>query len=67
MHFSTNFSTFSENYCQIVGIFIGKRNRGMHYFLKPLVRALRTLNDRELLLSIILGFLIVMASLSDGA
>jgi hypothetical protein len=29
----------------------------MRYFLKPLVRALRTTNDRELELSVILGFL----------
>jgi Kef-type K+ transport system membrane component KefB len=33
----------------------------MHYFLKPLLRALRRMNDRELALSIILGFLLVIA------
>jgi hypothetical protein len=35
----------------------------MHYLLKPLLRALRHMNDRELLLSIILGFLLFLAGL----
>jgi hypothetical protein len=37
----------------------------MHYFLKPLIRAMRRLNDRELKLSIILGFLLALAGLLD--
>jgi hypothetical protein len=37
----------------------------MHHFLKPLVRALRTMNDRELKLSIILGFLLFLAGLVE--
>jgi hypothetical protein len=37
----------------------------MHYFLKPLLRALRRMNDRELTLSIILGFLLVIAGLAE--
>jgi hypothetical protein len=32
---------------------------------KPLWRALRTLNDRELLFSIILGFLLFLAGILD--
>jgi Kef-type K+ transport system membrane component KefB len=36
----------------------------MHYLLKPLIRALRHMNDRELLLSIILGFLLFFAGLA---
>ncbi len=32
-----------------------------HYFLKPLIRALRHMNDRELKLSIILGFVLALA------
>jgi hypothetical protein len=35
----------------------------MHYLLKPLVRAMRRMNDRELKLSIILGFLLVLTGL----
>jgi Kef-type K+ transport system membrane component KefB len=37
----------------------------MHYFLKPLLRAMRRMNDRELKLSIILGFLLVFAGLVE--
>jgi hypothetical protein len=37
----------------------------MHYFLKPLVRAMGHMNDRELLASIILGILLVVAGLLD--
>jgi Kef-type K+ transport system membrane component KefB len=37
----------------------------MHYLLKPLLRALRHMNDRELTLSIILGFLLFFAGLSE--
>jgi Kef-type K+ transport system membrane component KefB len=37
----------------------------MHYLLKPLLRAMRHMNDRELLLSIILGFLLVLAGFLD--
>ena len=37
----------------------------MHYFLKPIVRAMRHMNDRELLLSIILGLLLFLAGLLD--
>jgi Kef-type K+ transport system membrane component KefB len=37
----------------------------MHYFLKPLFRALRHLNDRELTLSIILGLLLFLAGLAE--
>ena len=33
----------------------------MHYLLKPLVRAMRTLNDRELKLSIIIGIVLFVA------
>jgi hypothetical protein len=37
----------------------------MHYFLKPLLRAMRHMNDRELKLSIILGFLLFLAGPLD--
>jgi hypothetical protein len=37
----------------------------MHYFLKPLLQALRAMNDRELKLSIIIGFLLFIAGLLD--
>jgi Kef-type K+ transport system membrane component KefB len=37
----------------------------MHYLLKPLIRALRHMNDRELLLSTILGFLLFFAGLAE--
>jgi Kef-type K+ transport system membrane component KefB len=37
----------------------------MHYFLKPLIRAMRKMNDRELKLSIILGFLLFFAGLFE--
>jgi hypothetical protein len=37
----------------------------MHYLLKPLVRALRTMNDRALVASIILGLLIFVAGVLD--
>jgi Kef-type K+ transport system membrane component KefB len=37
----------------------------MHYLLKPLVRVMRRMNDRELALSIILGFLLALAGLLD--
>jgi hypothetical protein len=37
----------------------------MHYFLKPLLQALRHLNDSELKLAIIGGFLFALASLLD--
>jgi Kef-type K+ transport system membrane component KefB len=37
----------------------------MYYLLKPLLRALRRMNDRELLLSIIIGFLLFIAGLAD--
>jgi hypothetical protein len=37
----------------------------MHYLLKPLVRALHHMNDRELMLSIILGFLLFAAGILD--
>jgi Kef-type K+ transport system membrane component KefB len=37
----------------------------MHYLLKPLWRALRHMNDRELKLSIIIGFLLFIAGLLD--
>jgi Kef-type K+ transport system membrane component KefB len=37
----------------------------MHYFLKPLLRAMRKMNDRELLLSIIIGFLLFIAGVVD--
>jgi hypothetical protein len=37
----------------------------MHYFLKPLVRALRTMHDSELKLAIILGFLLFVTELLD--
>ena len=33
--------------------------------VKPLIRALRHMNDRELKLSIILGFLLFLAGLQD--
>jgi hypothetical protein len=33
----------------------------MHYFLKPLVRAMHHMNDRDLVASIILGFLLFTA------
>ena len=36
-----------------------------HYFLKPFIRALHHLNDRELKLSIILGLLLFLAGLLD--
>jgi hypothetical protein len=37
----------------------------MHYLLKPLIRALRTMNDSELKLTIILGFLLFAAGCLD--
>jgi hypothetical protein len=37
----------------------------MHYPLKPLVRAMRHMNDRELKLSIILGFLLFFAGMVE--
>jgi Kef-type K+ transport system membrane component KefB len=37
----------------------------MHYFVKPLIRAMRHMNDRELKLSIILGFLLFFAGLAE--
>jgi Kef-type K+ transport system membrane component KefB len=37
----------------------------MHYFLKPLLRVLRRMNDSELKLTIILGLLLVLAGLLD--
>jgi hypothetical protein len=37
----------------------------MDYFLKPLLRAMRHMNDRELKLSIILGFVLALAGLLD--
>jgi Kef-type K+ transport system membrane component KefB len=37
----------------------------MHYLLKPLLRAMRHMNDRELKLSIILGFLLVVTGLAE--
>jgi Kef-type K+ transport system membrane component KefB len=37
----------------------------MHYLLKPLVRALRRMNDRELTLSVILGSVLALAGLAD--
>jgi Kef-type K+ transport system membrane component KefB len=37
----------------------------MHYFVKPLIRALRHMNDRELKLSVILGFLLFFAGLIE--
>jgi Kef-type K+ transport system membrane component KefB len=37
----------------------------MHYFLKPLLRAMHKMNDRELKLSIILGFLLALAGLTE--
>jgi Kef-type K+ transport system membrane component KefB len=37
----------------------------MHYILKPLFRALRKMNDRELKLSIIIGFLLFLAGLLE--
>ena len=37
----------------------------MHYLLKPLIRALRKMNDSELKLTIILGFLLFVAGLLD--
>jgi hypothetical protein len=37
----------------------------MHYFVKPLIRALRHMNNRELKLSIILGFLLALFGLLD--
>jgi Kef-type K+ transport system membrane component KefB len=37
----------------------------MPYLLKPLVRALRTMNERELKLSFILGFLLFVAGILD--
>jgi hypothetical protein len=37
----------------------------MHYFLKPLVRAMRHMNDRDLVASIILGILLSLAGLLD--
>jgi hypothetical protein len=36
-----------------------------HYFLKPLVRAMRHMNDRELKLSIIIGIVLFLAGLLD--
>jgi hypothetical protein len=37
----------------------------MHYFLKPLVRAMHNMNDRDLVASIILGILLALAGLLD--
>jgi Kef-type K+ transport system membrane component KefB len=37
----------------------------MHCFLKPLLRAMRRMNDRELKLSVILGFLLFLAGLAE--
>jgi hypothetical protein len=37
----------------------------MHYFVKPLILALRHMNDRELQLSVILGFLLFLAGFLD--
>jgi Kef-type K+ transport system membrane component KefB len=37
----------------------------MHYLLKPLVRTMRHMNDRELKLSIILGIVLFIAGLLD--
>ena len=37
----------------------------MHYLLKPLLRAMRHLNDRELKLAIIGGLLFALAGLLD--
>jgi hypothetical protein len=37
----------------------------MHYFFKPLLRAMRKMNDRQLLLSIIVGFLLFIAGVVD--
>jgi Kef-type K+ transport system membrane component KefB len=37
----------------------------MHSLLKPLLQALRRMNDRELALSIILGFLLFFAGILD--
>jgi hypothetical protein len=37
----------------------------MHYLLKPLVRAMRTMPDSELKLAIIGGFLFFLAALLD--
>jgi Kef-type K+ transport system membrane component KefB len=37
----------------------------MHYFLKPLIRALRHMNDREYQLSVILGFLLFVTGLAE--
>jgi hypothetical protein len=37
----------------------------MHYFLKPLPRAMRHMNDRELKLSIIIGLLLFFAGILD--
>jgi hypothetical protein len=37
----------------------------MYSLLKPLIRAMRHMNDRELKLSIILGFLLAIAGLLD--
>jgi hypothetical protein len=37
----------------------------MHYFLKPLVRAMRHMNDRDLLASIIIGIVLFVAGLLD--
>ena len=37
----------------------------MHYLLKPLLRAMRRLNDSELKLAIIGGFLFALAGLLD--
>jgi Kef-type K+ transport system membrane component KefB len=37
----------------------------MHYLLKPLIRALHKMNDSELKLTIILGFLLFAAGLLD--
>ena len=37
----------------------------MYYLLKPLLRALRRMNDRELKLSIILGLVLFLAGLLD--
>jgi hypothetical protein len=37
----------------------------MHYLLKPLLRAMYHMNDRELKLSIIIGLLLFLAGLAE--
>ena len=43
----------------------GSPTKFMHYFLKPLIRAMRRLNDSELKLAIIGGFLFSLAGCLD--